>query len=430
MSEDDQQNGAAGGARPKTTSQLDVSSEETRRDSLLTVLNTMDLEERRKTLTGLLDLCLQGGESTSTPRRPPAPITKEVHEVHEVHEVVMAKKLPRFSGKKPIPSGEVEFRLWYEAAQRLIDNKKYSQEDKKEKIFDSLGQDARKIAESVGKQELQDIINFLNNWYGSTKDGTDHLYQFNTMTQSPKEESSEYFQRLYLQLSMALTSDAIRYSEVPAKLVKHFIRTCDDEHLIDKLKLEELQDNPPPVTELLMDMRKIEARRTERKLRHRASVKAITSDSQPAAESNGKGLKSQMSKLEKELQQMKIQLSDGKSPVQQDSPVSVTVPDSMADIKKTLAKLVTDTEQMKKKLQSLSQQSSHSEKSSTSLSSHQPSSSDSHTSSRREGSQPVRFCFKCGKDGHHIQVCRSKADPVRVERRFEEARKEQTKKLN
>ena len=397
-----------------------------RRSSMFTLFNTMDLKERRRTLEGLLDLC-QDPERTSSPvrqRHEKAEYTSTpVHHHHEewdkpveVREVIMSKKLPRFSGKTPVSGGEVSFKAWYEAAQRLL-KEKFTEHYKKDRIFDSLSGEAYEVAQ--GSEDLKEVVENLKQWFGSTMDGEDHLFTFHHLNQNDKEAPSAYYQRLYLQLGKAVRTGSVQHHQIPELLLKHFIRSCEDEQVLDKLKLEELQDHPPSVMDTLMKMRKIEGRRTEKKLRYRVHQKATRSTTPPDSEeedkqlqgsAENKSLKTQVSQLQQQLNQMKRQ-SRG-SHVQKSEAASSEK--SSNDVKEMLFQVQKDMGLMKERFE---------QKQSNVAQTHYQG-TPPQNSGRSTGRQPLKFCFKCGKDGHHLLNCRLPADPDRVAARFRQARED------
>ena len=95
-------------------------------------------------------------------------------------------------------------------------------------------------------------------------DSQELLTQYYSKYQVEKESASTYLQRLYLLATEVADKGGVTVGKIPDLLLRQFIRGSHDEILIQKLDLEELVDEPPSFAELLLSMRKEEARRTEK----------------------------------------------------------------------------------------------------------------------------------------------------------------------
>ena len=107
------------------------------------------------------------------------------------------RKLRIFSGKSPVPAGEVEFETWRTQAKQLEDDDDVSPAQKKRIILQSLFRPAMDAVKSV-VGDYKEILTILDTLYGSVVDGQDLLIQFHTTYQHEKENNSDYLQRLYL----------------------------------------------------------------------------------------------------------------------------------------------------------------------------------------------------------------------------------------
>jgi hypothetical protein len=169
-----------------------------------------------------------------------------------------------FSGKTPVPSGEANFKTWRRQVYQLQkddtdddDNDALPDHQLKRLLLQSLQPPALDTVWNMDVNSEQ-ILEVLDNLYGSVVDGQDLLLQLQTTYQAEKETSSEYIQRLYLLATDVAEIHGIRLADIPYHLLRQVIRGGRDESLIQKLNLEDTLSDPPTFAELLLLTRKEE----------------------------------------------------------------------------------------------------------------------------------------------------------------------------
>jgi hypothetical protein len=183
-------------------------------------------------------------------------------------------------------------------------------------------------------------------------------------------------QRLYLLAVEVAEFKGITMAEVPKHLLQQFIRGSRDEAMLQKLGLEAKVDHPPSFATLLLDIRKEEARQTQKRLRLKttAKVAATTADvSTPLDREMWKGLQERVLQLEAQLQQRHL---------------PVTTPTSLPAANASKVEL------------SKSRKSSDFQKKTTNR-------------STLRG-----FCYICGEDGHHAPTCTKPHNPILVQEKL------------
>ena len=152
------------------------------------------------------------------------------------------RKLRLFSGKFPIPSGEVDFDTWRLLVRQLEEDPHVSDTDKKTTILQNILRPALDAVKAVDG-DYKVLVKVLDNVYGNVVDGAELLIQFHTSYQSEKESASSYLQRIYLLLMDTAEKGGVPLTEVSKFLLKQFIRGSSDDSLISKLKLDDKLDN-------------------------------------------------------------------------------------------------------------------------------------------------------------------------------------------
>ena len=285
-----------------------------------------------------------------------------------------AAKLRQFSGTVPIPSGQVDFNTWYRAAARLGKHEELSVDEKLARIHNSLSSPALDMAQTaLDSESPESVLQLLRNVYGSVEDPRDLLNDFHTTVMTTKEQPSEYLNRLYLKLQKLKSLDTLETEDASSSLLKQFLYGCSDETLILKLHLEEKENDPPEYGELLLALRKEEAKRQKKYSAHK-----LAHSYQQSTESES----TELIKLKTEVASLQAQLAN-LSAKQQKSEIN------------------------------------HPAKAS---SSGKQSSSMEATGQRPK--RKLRFCFKCGESGHVVWRCNNPPNPDLVCKKFEETRQE------
>ena len=269
-------------------------------------------------------------------------------------------KLKTFSGIKPVPAGQVDFRTWFKAAQRLRSDSERQTSELLGRIQNSLCNPALEIAQSALDSGCVDkVLQLLNNVYGDADDPQDLLNKFHAMVMTSEEKASDYLNRLYLFLGELRHRGIVKCDVADSVLLKQFVYGCADEHLILKLRLDEDGRKIPDFGTLLFAIRQEETKRSRRQ----HSINKV-------------GVK-------------QVAASDG----------------------------ACELEALRKEVASLKSQLNTATMNRTSIITKRPQS----TSQARQ--RKLRFCFKCGADGHTVWTCKNNANPELVSNKFEEAKR-------
>ncbi len=288
--------------------------------------------------------------------------------------------LPKlFSGIKPIPKGEVDFRTWVSAARRLKKHEDLNEEVKCEKLQNSLLTPALNIVRSAldaGKSGK--VISLLTKAYDDVKDVRDIRNEFNASLQLPNEKDSDFLTRLYL-----LLHEVNRKAEVEdfdGELLKQFLYGSSNDHIIMRLRLQEKDDegDPPEYGSLLLNIRR-EENKIERK--KACSKGRMYQQTQAEDDEQATALHKEVESLRKEVAQLKQHQT---IPPLQAQPAPALTYTSTPNYKQT--------------------------------------STPSENKGKRR--KPLHFCFKCGLDNHKVWTCANPANPALVTKKFEMAKQE------
>ena len=277
------------------------------------------------------------------------------------------RKLRLFSGKSPVPSGEVDFDTWRLLVKQLEGDEHVSTSDKKSIILQNLLRPALDAVRSIDG-DFKQILSVLDNLYGSVVDGTELLIQFHTTYQNEKESASSYLQRIYLLLMETADKGGVSVADIPKFLIKQFIRGSSDEGLISKLKLDDKVDDPPSFADFLLSVRVQESKATEKRLR----LKVAERSPQLAESSIVSDLRGKVAQLEAQLCSLSAQSSKEQSKHVDSKPVVKTP--------------------------------AHPKKSNV---------------GRKRSSPRSFFCYRCGEDGHHFQECKKDKNPSLVQEKLQ-----------
>jgi hypothetical protein len=181
------------------------------------------------------------------------------------------RRLRNFSGKKPTPSGEVDFGTWRLAALQIIDDRSVKEKEKKRMIQYSLLRPALDVVRELADASSKTVFDVLDAAFGVCVDGAELFVKFLSTYQNEKEDPSGYLQRLYINLLEVVDYGGLAKADMAGTLLKQFVRGCREEELLMRLRVEDL-DPPPSFSELLLLVRKEEARRTDKKSRLKTST--------------------------------------------------------------------------------------------------------------------------------------------------------------
>lgn len=280
------------------------------------------------------------------------------------------KKLRLFSGRKPLPAGEVDFESWGMLAKQLVEDAEVTEATKQRVVLSSLLRPALDIV--LSENTAKAMLATLKTVYGNVTDGKELFVQFWTIYQE-KESASEYLQRLYLKLLDIVDKDGLKEEDVGKTLLEQFVRGCREEHLLDKLQLERrlTEGTACNFPELLLEIRKEEQKHGDKEARlklHKASVHQVSS-----------------SNLEEKVEELGKKL------------------ESVAQVQSCFAQKKTNDNQESKDQTSRSQR---------------------YKKPQAGGySEKTFFCFNCGYDGHKCRTCRKSPNPQLVQRKLLERSK-------
>ena len=382
-------------------------------EELLQQLEGLDVEQRTRALQRLQ--ALQGPQDSADAPSPDAASPRTSNDTQQRVVVEMPsrpfpRKLRQFSGKVPVPSGEVEFETWLMLAKQLQADGSVTEADKKRAILQSLMRPALDTVSTMPDNSSEDCVKLLERIYGRLKDGQDILIDFHATYQESKEDASSYLNRIYLMLTEAAGKEALRVTEIPKFLLRQFIRGCEDDLLLQKLNLEGKLPNPPGFADLLYDIRLEEARRTERKLRRRKAVecKAQVAEAVGAvniASNVGSGLEGQLQQLKEQMNELSSAVVGMNKAVSRNCASdnqARSAPSEEVTLRAQLQQLNREVAQLKKTKPTSSGQTKARE-----------------PPERKQNFRRYRmFCYKCGTDGHHMTDCRKSPNPSLVQEKL------------
>ena len=316
--------------------------------------------------------------STSSTHSPSVAVTPAVTNV--TVENTTDKKLPRFSGHKVIPHGEVTYRKWARCADRLITE--VPDATAKKQILKSLQSPADDIAELNREKSVREILEILEKNYGCMEDGEELLIAFQQHVQT-QPLASDYMSELYVELGEVLKYGGIERREFDKKLLKQFNRGTTDEQLLIKLRFEDQTEFPPKFADLMQAIRREETVRQGRKVRRKMQAKsqALTTPMQQSPE--------EVLKLEQRIAELEMVAT-------QETALSSSATPPQATLQP--AALSPEMVQMQQRLAAVEERFTRS----------------------RVGKI---FCFRCGEDDGHLATdCNNQPNKALVQKKQEERR--------
>lgn len=185
------------------------------------------------------------------------------------------KTIKNFSGNKSLVGGEVNFRRWHRSAIRVLEDKELSDSQKRRIIFKSLVGKADDAIEIYRHEPLSIILETLKSIFGKVDDVEDLRAEYHQRYQFDTETASEYLTELFLDASEIVSLGGFIVHDLSYELVSQFCRGTFDEELLSKLQWDSKYNRSycVDVPNLFQQIRHVEARRTERRLRHRQSLR-------------------------------------------------------------------------------------------------------------------------------------------------------------
>lgn len=332
-----------------------------------------------------------------------------------VSQMNVSFRLRSFSGKTPCPSHEADFDTWRNSVELLLQDTALSDLQRSRKILDSLVSPAVEVVKHLGPRALPTAyLELLDSAFGTVEDGDELFAKFLNTLQDAGEKPSHYLYRLQTVLAKALKRGGISASETDKHLLRQFCRGCWDDVLIADLQLERRRNDPPPFSELLLQLRVEEDRHSAKENRmrkhlgsskqkvsaHLLTASPLTDDA--PVDSDLTDMRKQVTELQSQLTRLKASKSEPKQP-SQDSVV--------AELKRQVTELQSQLTSLKtpKPPQTKTNVTKFNTKQST-RSKESPS-----TAEQRPSSRPKPwYCFQCGEDGHIATSCPNDPNPTLV----------------
>lgn len=306
-------------------------------------------------------------------------------------------RIKTFSGKKPTPNGELDFRTWSMKARQIQDDDNLTDKHRRKTIVDSLISPALDIIKGVADKSAQDIIDLLQVAYGDIRSKRSQMNAFYNMYPEKEQVASSYLQDLHKALMELIENGHLSVTEIPGELVNQFVEAFYDDYYSQKLNLSVDMDNPPTFGALLLALRTEEGRKLEREARMRMRQQL------------SKGKDNKAKEHEARISSMQTTIDNLTKQSQKQS-------DTAAGQDEDFSKKLTA---MQKQINALSQD----RKSAVNTKSSQET---THSKTQAEGKaydpdRPPRYCYRCGKQGSHVAYqCRSKPDEELVKQRAAE----------
>lgn len=346
-----------------------------------------------------------------------------------VSQMKMSFRLRGFSGKTPCPSHEVDFDTWRNSVELILQDTDMSDLQRSRKILDSLVPPAADVVKPLGPQALPTAyIELLDSAFGTVEDGDELFAKFLNTLQDAGEKPSHYLHRLQTVLAKALKRGGVSASEADRHLLRQFCRGCWDNVLIADLQLEHKRDNPPPFSELLLQLRVEEDRHTSKENRMRkhlgaskqkVSAHLLTASSlgnDTSFESDITEMRKQVTELQSQLTRLKTQKTESNVP-SQDSVVA-ELKRQVTELQSQLTSIKTQKHPTTKAIVT-KMRTKHPTKNKTSES---PSTADQRPSSRPK----PWYCFQCGEDGHIASACPNDPNPPLVAAKRKQLKEKQS----
>lgn len=313
-----------------------------------------------------------------------------------------ALKLRSFSGKSPVPSGEVDYETWRSHIDFYLKDPTCSDLQVVRKLVESLLAPAATIVKHLGPQaSSSSYLSLLDSAYVAVGDGDELFAKFLHTNQNAGEKPSAYLQRLQVALSAVVKRGGLAASQMDRQLLKQFCRGCWNNSLIANLQLEQKTDNPPSLSELMLLLR--------------------TEEDKQAAKSN----------------RMKQHLGFSKTKVQSNMHAVFDPFANESDMLQTTPDPSTENKKMKKQIADLQSQLANLKASKAQdLGGARPKTKTTKTKDSRpytpqqfagKANKKPRpwYCFNCGEDGHISPSCDNEPNPVLVEAKQRELREKQ-----
>ena len=187
------------------------------------------------------------------------------------------RRLRLFSGKSPVPSGELDFENWRRLAHQLLKDDSVPEREKRSRITESLVPPALNVVWAVADgSSAQEYLDCLARAYGLTADGDELLTSFRCTYQREDEKASEYLLRLHTLLTQVVEMGGVDHDDGDKVLCSQFQRGCIfNDSLLNMLQLQARKADPPNMLLLIREVRVAENQLEEKTEKRKGSVKAI-----------------------------------------------------------------------------------------------------------------------------------------------------------
>ena len=167
-------------------------------------------------------------------------------------------RIKPFSGNVP-KNGEATFEEWSKEIEIMFEDEASSERSKRQKLLNSLHCPALDLARTLGDLPAADIFRGLEDYFGSSVNGVKLLQEFFKSTMSSTETSTQYLQRLSIQLKKVVKRGGLRPDQEDESILTHFKSTCRDDKVrqILHVKYGSLAESPS-IHDLIKEVKKVE----------------------------------------------------------------------------------------------------------------------------------------------------------------------------
>ncbi len=210
----------------------------------------------------------------------PEGVVKHIHVVQGQQSAYQRqRRLRPFSGKVPVPPGELPFDTWAQHASQLGAETSLSDDERKARLVDSLLPPAltiyRKAVEASGSLTTPEVLVQLGRAFGVACEPGDLLMEFREVYQLGEEAPSAFLTRLEEALDRAIMFGGVDKGEADSLPLSQLIRGCvHSEGLVGALQLRQRKSSPPKFVDLLEEVRVEEAAEEKRSEKRQVGVKS------------------------------------------------------------------------------------------------------------------------------------------------------------
>ena len=230
------------------------------------------LNEHGKTLADL------SPTTHSNPKPNSEAVPSDVQETIVRHVVssssIQRRRLRLFSGRTPVPSGELDYEGWRRPAQQLIEDHDLSESERYNRLTESLLPPASDIVWALGKGvTAAQCLEGLEKAYGTTADAEELYLQVCQCFQHDGETASEFLVRLQDRITKAEDRGAVEKLRADSIRTSQFLRGClYNDALLVALDLRGRKPTPSFV-QLLHEVRTEEQKQLEKEERRKAAAR-------------------------------------------------------------------------------------------------------------------------------------------------------------